>query len=606
LRCTAEPRNEWDRKINHARGSTREHSDYSAALALVLLAATVLAACANPRRPSGGPRDETPPAIASSEPPTGATSVSPEEIRITFSEYVEPSSFAEAFSLTPALPNGRPEFDWSGRTVTVSLPPEALRDSTTYIATLGTGLRDVRGVSLDAPITLAFATGPKLNKGRLAGRVVGADRGQPRAKVNVFAYAAPDSSRLDSLPSRPAYRTQAGSNGRFTFKYLREQPYFVVALSDRNANQQIDPGEPFAAPPRPLIFADTLKQQRDTLRWIMTRRDERPPVAQRVRVQSRRRFGVSFNEAVLLTSRAPDAWPLTDSLPAASETVRQVYMRSQAPRRVFLTTTDTMRSRPHWIAPGGAADSSGQPARPDTLRFDPSGAPPDTAQLRFGGFLPERRTGGRGPLVLGPRQHIRLRFNLPPPDSLPSFVTITASAGTDTTRADTARTSATGRPRSFFAQTSNGTVYRLRPDPPLSPDSALTVRVTLPSRPDTTYRRRYKRLSEREVGGVLGTVRAPDTSRGAPVVGLTPGRETKYAKPRVSSVEAGKQFALRELPAGSYRVRIFWDQDEDGAWDGGQLIPYTPPEPIRWLAEPVDVRARWDTELDTLRLSNGE
>ncbi|PSQ89879.1 MAG: hypothetical protein BRD45_01605 [Bacteroidetes bacterium QS_8_64_10] len=363
----------------------------------------------------------------------------------------------------------------------------------------------MRGVSLDAPITLAFATGPKLNKGRLAGRVVGADRGQPRAKVNVFAYAAPDSSRLDSLPSRPAYRTQAGSNGRFTFKYLREQPYFVVALSDRNANQQIDPGEPFAAPPRPLIFADTLKQQRDTLRWIMTRRDERPPVAQRVRVQSRRRFGVSFNEAVLLTSRAPDAWPLTDSLPAASETVRQVYMRSQAPRRVFLTTTDTMRSRPHWIAPGGAADSSGQPARPDTLRFDPSGAPPDTAQLRFGGFLPERRTGGRGPLVLGPRQHIRLRFNLPPPDSLPSFVTITASAGTDTTRADTARASATGRPRSFFAQTSSGTVYRLRPDPPLSPDSTLTVRVTLPSRPDTTYRRRYKRLSEREVGGVLGT-----------------------------------------------------------------------------------------------------
>jgi hypothetical protein len=47
------------------------------------------------------------------------------------------------------------------------------------------------------------------------------------------------------------------------------------------------------------------------------------------------------------------------------------------------------------------------------------------------------------------------------------------------------------------------------------------------------------------------------------------------------------------------------DRDGDGAWDGGRLAPYAPPEPLRWLPEPVRVRARWETEVEPVRIEDG-
>ena len=50
-------------------------------------------------------------------------------------------------------------------------------------------------------------------------------------------------------------------------------------------------------------------------------------------------------------------------------------------------------------------------------------------------------------------------------------------------------------------------------------------------------------------------------------------------------------FSIGGMPA-------FVDRNGNGVWDGGRLVPYEPPEPIRWLDEPVRVRARWDTEVE--------
>ena len=71
---------------------------------------------------------------------------------------------------------------------------------------------------------------------------------------------------------------------------------------------------------------------------------------------------------------------------------------------------------------------------------------------------------------------------------------------------------------------------------------------------------------------------------------------------RVQADSAGL-FIVPNLPAGTYRLRAFVDTDEDGRWDGGHLVPYSPPERIIWRDEPTRVRARWETSLpDTLRI----
>jgi len=274
-------------------------------LALLLGGVLVgLAACANPVAPSGGPRDDTPPSVVETRPVRDTVNVSTDtrSIYIEFSEYVERSTLPRALSITPQF-DGRLRFSWSGQGVTIELP-SALRDSTTYIFSLDADLSDTRGVSLDRPVTVAFSTGPRINRGRIRGRVVGPRRGEGRAQVDVFAYALDDgtSSPPASLPDQPAYRTQTGEEGTFSFDYLREQDYYVVALRDNNRNRRLDPTEPYAVPPRGALPADEDSTE-IPVPWLLTPADTAGPRVQQVTPLSRRRVRLSFDEPVRPGSR---------------------------------------------------------------------------------------------------------------------------------------------------------------------------------------------------------------------------------------------------------------------------------------------------------------
>ena len=59
--------------------------------------------CAEPRPPTGGPRDETPPQLVSQEPAHESVNVpTTTQLKLTFSEYVNQASFVRALSITPA------------------------------------------------------------------------------------------------------------------------------------------------------------------------------------------------------------------------------------------------------------------------------------------------------------------------------------------------------------------------------------------------------------------------------------------------------------------------------------------------------------------------
>ncbi|PSQ67437.1 MAG: hypothetical protein BRD25_01465, partial [Bacteroidetes bacterium QH_1_61_8] len=141
---------------------------------LLLLGGVVIAleGCANPVAPSGGPRDETPPSVVETRPVRDTVNIPTDTrtVTIRFSEYVERSSLPQALSVTPTF-DEQIRFDWNDQAVDLELPA-SLRDSTTYLFTLDTNLSDARGVSLDQPITIAFSTGPRINRGRIVGRVV--------------------------------------------------------------------------------------------------------------------------------------------------------------------------------------------------------------------------------------------------------------------------------------------------------------------------------------------------------------------------------------------------------------------------------------------------
>jgi hypothetical protein len=546
-------------------------------------------------------------------------------LTLTFSEYVERSTLPQALSITPQF-DRRIRFDWSGRSVEIELPT-SLRDSTTYLFTVDTNLSDARGVSLEDPITVAFSTGPRINQGQLRGRVVGPARGEPRARVDVYAYALSPTAPTPPtpLPERPTYRTQTGEDGTFTFKYLREQRYYVVALRDNNRNRQPDPPEPYAVPPRPALQADS-GSAAVPVPWLLTRADTLAPRLQRVQPVSQQRLRLSFSEPVRLTTRRPGAWSLRDSVAGTRVPVRAVYRPPDRADAVVLRTAE-MAPRRHVLplTPGLVADTLGRALVPDTARFRAI-ARPDTAQTRFQAFVPERGAPDSADVyALLPGQQPGVRFNQAP-DSAALRRALTL---TDTT----------GQPRPYALSTEDGRTYRLRGEPPIGPGALADVRIDRRrlAGPDTTVRRRFRRVTGRALGALEGralladTLRAdaaPDTAarrrpapdrgrsdgrNGAPpdsgradaarrdslfragpvVVELIPTESAIPLDPRRQTVPAGSTFVFRELPEGSFRFRAFLDRNRNGRWDGGLIRGYTPPEPVTWSRETVDSRPRW-------------
>ena len=533
---------------------------------LALLGFLALAACATPIAPSGGPVDATPPQLVGSDPAEGATNVDADRLTLTFSERLAPT----ASRAVRVVPEGdRPlEVRVRGREIEVRLPD--LRDSTTYVVTVGTELQDQRNVALRAPITLAFATGDAIDQASIRGVARDPATGRGMGGLAVWAYALADTlTAPDVRTLAPGYRTETASDGAFELAYLRPGPYYVIAVRDRNRNGRADAGEPFAAPPALALQAakpDSSGVGAPPTFWT-TAVDTLAPEPVRVRPLSDRRLAVRFGEPVRLTDADASAWTVADSTSGRAVGARP-YQPADSPFQVALLTDAPLGAGRHLVRYAGEAlaDTAGNPVVPFTLAFTPS-PEADTVRARVLSFLPDAPATDSARVVgRGVRPGVRLS-SLPDDSTL---VTATAS----------------GRPVPLV--TRDGVDYRVA-----SLDGTVALTATVG---DSLRTQRYRPLRPDETGEIVGTV----TGGGGDVlVEATP----TGGPPVVVEADADGAFRVGGLAAGPVRLRLFADRNGNGRWDGGALVPFSPAEPLHLVAEPVTVRARWETEIDPIPLT---
>jgi len=622
---------------------------YGGCLLVSLCLIGLLGGCANPVAPSGGPGNTEPAVLAESQPADSDTNVARDvEIEFQFDKYVNRGSMSQAFSLTPE-PERRPEFDFSGRSVTVSFP-EPLQDSTTYIVSLSTDLRTERGsVELDSPITFAFSTGPRIDEGALSGRVVEPRWGEPQQGVDIFAYALPPDAQAppDTLPEAPDFRTQTDSDGQFAFQNIREEPYYVIAVRDNNRNRTPDANESYAVPPVPRLEATEDAPEPD-VPWLLTEPRPDPPRAERVRPRTVQRQTVRFSQPVTWHDRTPGAWVLVDSTAQDTIGVETVYTSHDTPYEVAVVAAQALRAEAvhRLTVPDQAlADSLGRAVPDTTLSFIPSPDEEDAAP-EFVGFRPDRSGGEEGrPLTRS--EAPMLRTTRPPGDS----------AWNDRITA----TDTTGTERTITPESTDGLRHRLTFEPPLTSDMPVDVRIAeeVFANEDTVRTQRYRRLVRDEVGEIevpityerrLWNPTDPtdtDTTTAPPFEPITRGivlpdslldtlpplpsetpadsvstpmadvaETTAAALPGVLVIEmhdtSQNQWPMRRVrtdttgtirfehvPEGQYQFRLWRDRADTGRWSPGQLAPYRPADPIVWSESTVEGRARWTNVLET-------
>jgi hypothetical protein len=202
----------------------------------LILLVLVLAACASPGIPPGGPEDKAAPALLSIVPDTGKTGISPQAVIFHFDEVVMErppgaTSLNQLFLISPR--DGTPSVDWHRRDITVR-PSKGWRPNTTYEVTMLPGITDLRGNIRNTGARTVFSTGATIATGSIRGRLWDWVAGTPAQQAFVEAIRLPDSVSYISVPD---------STGAFRVGHLPPGNFLVRGVIDVNKNWGLDPRE---------------------------------------------------------------------------------------------------------------------------------------------------------------------------------------------------------------------------------------------------------------------------------------------------------------------------------------------------------------------------
>jgi hypothetical protein len=202
---------------------------------LTAFCAVLLAACASPGMPPGGPVDTEAPQIVKIVPDSGKVGTTPREVIFRFDEVVSerPSGAASLTGLFLISPrDGEPRVDWHREEISVR-PRRGWKKNVAYTITLLPGLSDLRGNTRNTGAVTMFATGSSIPPSRITGTLFNWAEGRAIARNGlVQAWQRTDTTLV--------YITTADSAGTFVLSNLPPAQYVVRGISDDNSNRGLD------------------------------------------------------------------------------------------------------------------------------------------------------------------------------------------------------------------------------------------------------------------------------------------------------------------------------------------------------------------------------
>lgn len=540
----------------------------------LLFVSLFLSACASQAPPTGGPEDKTPPAVISAFPANNATDV-PTDSRVvfTFSEKIKKPSAEGALFFSPE-PEGKVRYSWRQHDLEIRFE-NPLKQDQTYVITVGTDVVDLRNNPLKHSHTLAFSTGPEIDRGEIRGRVIGENAGL----ASVWAYRI-DSTFTDStvITDRADYITRCGVDGSYALSYLSPGRYRVIAVNDLDKNRRYDPGkDPVGIAQADIDVADSTDAV-PTMFFRLAKEDTAAFRMTDVSVADLNHVTLFFSQDLAKVDSV--RFELSDSLTGDPVSIRNVYRFPNLRRALHLFTDTLKKDTQYRIGIQGLSDDYS-----DTLlvqTFFSSGNRTDNIRpaIRF----IDPADGSRNVL---PRAVVRLEFSEP----------VDMTVFEDRFHLQDSVLSI--MPGKFVW---DGPVrVSFAPSIPLLSRAAYRYGIQADSvfdfagnsLGDSLFTFRFRTTNFDTLGSLSGQIeddRFAD-SGGAYVVVLT--HIASGAERRVT-VARGTGFVLADLLPGKYLLSSFRDQDENGSYSHGRSIPVRFSERFTATADTVTVRKLWE------------
>ncbi len=525
-------------------------------------------ACARQMPPPGGPLDKTPPRVVDTVPADDSVRVGLDtRIRIRFSEAMDRRSVERALFISPQRAE---EFDfkWRGDVLEIRLS-DGLQADRTYLVTVGQESADEWRNRMRSSYSFGFATGDRLNRGELNGRVLKSkgqtgqvvDRGIP-PQVFVWAYdlslvMAPDPGR-----DRPTYVTQPDETGHFVLPRLGSGNYRIFAFGDQNNDRAYSSGDLLALPPGDVVLTDEGRVRLGDLKLAV--RDTSAPALVAARTPDQQHVLMRFDEPVRVLGVE-----ITDL------SVLEIYQDPVDSSGVGLITELQTRG----VEYRGRADVADQWGNRDTTDVTVRG---DGTRDRRAPEVLARAPVENAENVL-PTAVIRMLFS----DAMRVDVVSDFWIASDSTVVPQGYFEWVAPNHLVFTPDSlwmGGETIRLIGNR----EKLLDIGGNVLSEPISFV---FSVMDTAALGRVSGTTSSSD------VVIWMEGLTHDFF---LEQVLRDTTFSLTNLLPGTYRISGFLDRDRNGHWMSGQVHPFVPAEPLIAHADTVEVRARWETEVERL------
>jgi hypothetical protein len=194
----------------------------------------VLCGCAAMQRPTGGPRDLTPPKLLKATPENMTRNFAEKSIRLDFDEYYKLQNQYQEISISPAMEK-QPEYKISKKSLIINFKDTLLKN-TTYVINFGKAIADINESNVMKNFTYVFSTGSHIDSLSVSGSVVNSTTQEKEKDATVMLFPIKQDSLLFGKKKPTIYAT-TDSSGNFSLNNLREDTYRIYALKEASPDK---------------------------------------------------------------------------------------------------------------------------------------------------------------------------------------------------------------------------------------------------------------------------------------------------------------------------------------------------------------------------------
>ena len=217
---------------------------FLAASVMLLFAGAFLKSCASIGQLNGGPYDTIPPVVLGIYPHNYATNFKGKQIRFDFNEYVQIKDQQKELFTSPTMK--KPTITLRGKSLLLDLKSDTLQPNTTYAIEFGASVADNNEGNPLYGLRYVFSTGERIDSMIISGYTEKSETADSLGKTFIYFFEADsvaepkewDSTMFNYSPSKIA-RSQ--NNGIFIAQNLRPVDYRIYAFNDSNGNQIYEP-----------------------------------------------------------------------------------------------------------------------------------------------------------------------------------------------------------------------------------------------------------------------------------------------------------------------------------------------------------------------------